>query len=161
MRPLRRPPSIGSVQQYFYHEECCRLFGDSDLELRRSLAKRLDLSVYGNDLSPWKEWAIAMLMISNDNGHHHGSLTYFERQQSPSVQLLELWESKTITELMIAIVDDKIGDRKRHRQQNHNKSSITNPMKMKELFFSKLLHQIQTTIGGSSDLVDLILGHQF
>ncbi|XP_046911754.2 uncharacterized protein LOC124492796 isoform X2 [Dermatophagoides farinae] len=163
MRPLHRLPSSDSAQQYFYHEESCRLFGDSELELRRSMAERLDLSLYGNDLSPWKEWAMAMLMISRDNSHH-GWLTYFERQPSPSIQLMELWESKTITELMIAMVDDKIG-RRSHRKRNNNKQSSilmsTNPMKMKELFFSKLLHQIQTTIGGSSDLVDLILGHKF
>uniref|UniRef100_A0A6P6YB21 Uncharacterized protein LOC113796407 n=1 Tax=Dermatophagoides pteronyssinus TaxID=6956 RepID=A0A6P6YB21_DERPT len=165
MRPLHHLPSSGRIQKYFFNDKYSRLFNDSDLKLRQLLTERLDHSIYNDDHYPWKQWAISMLMINDDNDdhhHQHGSFSYFQQQQSPSLQLLELWESKTINELMITIGDDNDGNGKiGSKRSPPQSSSRSKTMQLKELFYSKLLHQIQTTIGGSSDLIDLILGHQF
>lgn len=146
MNQLRQVPSD---MQHFYQEDCCRLFGDSELDLRRILIESLEQ----ND--SFQKWILTMEQYFLSSFDQNAC-----RINDIDRGLMELWESKTITEI---IMDGKKNQRKYIQDGSTRKQSssqfLMNPMKIKELFYAKLLHQLQAI--RRPDLVDLILGHQF
>jgi hypothetical protein len=70
-------------------DETLKLYGDSDIGLRLSLATHLDLP--RSDHKDWRELA------SFCKFDHY--LPYFASQQSPTTSLLDLWEAKLLNDL--------------------------------------------------------------
>lgn len=140
---------IPSDMQHFYQEDCCRLFGDSELEIRRVLIESFEKN---DSRQKWMSTMGPYLVSSFEQNAY--------KCTDIGIELMELWESKTITEI---VLDGKKKERKYTRDGSARKHCaqqfLMNPMKIKELFYAKLLRHLQAI--RRPDLVDLILGYQF
>lgn len=130
-RRLKNIP--GNTSQY-YCERSVRLFEEQEIALRSDLIEQLDQP--RGDLLDWREFAIVC------NCYHY--LPYFASQSSPTTQIMDLWEAKVFCEFL--------------RDSSTNGDLINSRTELKEMFYSKLVHILQTA--KRSDLIDVVLSHQ-